>query len=129
MANLMIANQSNYTPCSPLPNEEKKILQKVPFHEDQLFEERAQNTIWTYQDGINEFDRLEGLQPEVADWHAKLNLYEVIDFSPSWNVPHHTLLIAFFNNTYNTNGKCSSCSFSIFCTHQFESSINPQLLS
>ena len=127
MANLMIANQSNYTPCSPLPNEEKNILRKVSFHGDQLFEERARNTIWTYQDGINEFDRLEGLQPEVADWHAKLNLYEVIDFSPSWNVPQHTILIAFLNNTYNTKGKCSSYSFSIFCTHQLESSINPQL--
>ena len=124
MANLMIANQSNYTPCSLLPNEEKNILQKVPFHGDQLFEERAWNTIWTYQDGINEFDRLEGLQPEVADWHAKLNLYEVIDFSPSWNVPQHTLLTAFLNNSYNTKGKSSSYCFSIFCSHQLESSIH-----
>ena len=65
------------------------------------------------EDGINEFDRLEGLQSEVADWHAKLNLYEVIDFSPSWNVPQHTL-IALFNNTYNTKGECSPYCFSIF---------------
>ena len=91
----MIANQFNYTPCSPLPNEEKNILGKVPFHGDQLFEECARNTIRTYQDGINEFDRLEGLQPEVADWHAKLNLCKVIDFSPSWNVPSITFLLVF----------------------------------
>ena len=49
----------------------------MPFHGDQLFKERARNVIWTYQDGVNEYDGLEGLQPEVADWHAKLNLYEV----------------------------------------------------
>ena len=33
--------------------------------------------IGTFQDGDNEFDRLEGLHPEFADWHAKVNLYEV----------------------------------------------------
>jgi hypothetical protein len=49
----------------------------VPFHGDQLFEERARNTQWTYQDGVNEYDKLQGLQPEAADWHAKVNLYEV----------------------------------------------------
>ncbi len=78
MANLIITNQEKYsTPCCTLPSGQKKILQNVPFRGDQLFEERARNVIWTYQDGINEYDRLEGLQPEVADWHAKLNLYEV----------------------------------------------------
>ena len=80
MANLVIANQEKYTPFMSLPNTQKNILRKVPFHGDQLFEERARSTIWTYQDGINEFDKLEGLQPEVADWHAKLNLYEVMYF-------------------------------------------------
>ena len=56
---------------------EKKILQPVPLHCDQLFEERARNTKWTYQDGVNQYDKLEALQPEAADWHAKVNLYEV----------------------------------------------------
>ena len=56
---------------------EKKILQPVSLHGDQLFEERARNTKWTYQDGVNQYDKLEGLQPEAADWHAKVNLYEV----------------------------------------------------
>ena len=77
MANLLIKNQEKYTPCSSLPTKQKKILLNVPFHGDQLFEERARNTMWTYQDGTNEYDKLEGLQPEVADWHAKLKLYEV----------------------------------------------------
>ena len=77
MANLIITNQEKYTPCCTLLSGQKKILQNVPFRGDQLFEERARNVIWTYQDGVNEYDRLEGLQPEVADWHAKLNLYEV----------------------------------------------------
>ena len=49
----------------------------VPFHGDQLFEERARNTQWVYQDGDNAYDRLEGLETEFADWHAKLNLYMV----------------------------------------------------
>lgn len=30
-----------------------------------------------YQDGDNAYDRLEGLETEFADWHAKLNLYMV----------------------------------------------------
>ena len=77
MANLIITNQEKHTPCCTLPSGQKKILQNVPFHGDQLFEERARNVIWTCHDGVNEYDRLEGLQPEVADWHAKLNLYEV----------------------------------------------------
>ena len=69
--------QKHPTPCCTLPSGQKKILHNVPFHGDQLFEECARNVIWTYQDGVNEYDRLDGLQPEVADWHAKLNLYEV----------------------------------------------------
>ena len=77
MANVIISNQENYVPCCSLANNQKKILRPVPFHGDQLFEERARNTKWTYQDGINQYDKLEGLQPEAADWHAKVNLYEV----------------------------------------------------
>ena len=33
--------------------------------------------IWTFQDGDNESDYLMGLHPEFADWHTKVNLYEV----------------------------------------------------
>ena len=72
MANLLIANQEKYVPKCLLAGNEKNILQPVPLHGDQLFEERARNTKWTYQDGINQYDKLEGLQPEAADWHAKV---------------------------------------------------------
>lgn len=83
MANLLITNQEKYVPkCSSA--DEKKILISVPFHGDQLFEERARNTKWTYQDGTNQYDMLEGLQPEAADWHAKVNLYEVNTSSATW---------------------------------------------
>ena len=47
MANLLIANQEKYVP---------KCLLAV--------------------NDINQYDKLEGLQPEAADWHAKVNLYE-----------------------------------------------------
>ena len=70
MAQLMISNQQK-------TDNETIILKSVPFHGDQLFEERARNTQWVYQDGDNAYDRLEGLETEFADWHAKLNLYMV----------------------------------------------------
>jgi len=76
MAQLMISNQQKYGP-SLQTEEETVVLKTVPFHRDQLFEERARNTHWVYQDGDNIYDRLEGLETEFADWHAKFNLYMV----------------------------------------------------
>lgn len=76
MAQLLISNQDKYVPTLKTDNE-TVILKSVPFHGDQLFEERARNTQWVYQDGDNAYDRLEGLETEFADWHAKLNLYMV----------------------------------------------------
>ena len=76
MAQLLINNQKNYVPCCG-EGETKKVVTPIPFHGDRLFEERARNVIGTFQDGDNEFDRLEGLHPEFVDWHAKVNLYEV----------------------------------------------------
>ena len=52
-------------------------MHTIPLHGDQLFEERARNTQWTFQDGNDSSDRLEGIRTEFADWHAKLNLYMV----------------------------------------------------
>ena len=76
MAQLLMKNQKNYVQsCGD--GDSKELITPIPFHGDQLFEERAQNVIGTFQDGDNEFDRLEGLHPEFADWHAKVNLYEV----------------------------------------------------
>ena len=66
-------------PC--LETETKKvILESVPLHGDQLFEERARNTAWTFRDGIDEYERLEGIGHEHADWHAKMTLYKVNGF-------------------------------------------------
>ncbi|XP_031555869.1 uncharacterized protein LOC116292658 isoform X2 [Actinia tenebrosa] len=75
MAQILKDYQQSYVPISNM--EEKKIvLSKVPVHGDQLFEERARNVQWTFRDGENGYDRLEGLLPEHADWHAKVTLYE-----------------------------------------------------
>lgn len=76
MAQLLISNQEKYVPTLKKDNV-RVILKSVPFHGDQLFEERARNTQWVYQDGDTAYDRLEGLETEFADWHAKLNLYMV----------------------------------------------------
>ena len=45
---------------------------------DQLFEERGRNFQWTFRDGDDPYDGLEGLCTEHADWHAKVTLYKVI---------------------------------------------------
>ncbi|XP_020611971.1 uncharacterized protein LOC110050397 [Orbicella faveolata] len=75
MAQLLQHNQEKYVPC--LINEnKKKILAQIPLHGDQLFEERARNVIWTYRDGIDGYERLEGINTEFADWHAKFTLYK-----------------------------------------------------
>ena len=76
MAQLLMTNHKKYVPSFKTTHG-KAVLKSVPFHGDQLFEERARNTQWVYQDGDNEYDRLEGLETEFADWHAKFNLYMV----------------------------------------------------
>ena len=76
MAQLLMKNQELYVPCSG-DGESRQVITSISFHGDQLFEERARNVIGTFKDGDNEFDRLEGFHPEFADWHAKVNLYEV----------------------------------------------------
>ena len=76
MAQLLMTNHEKYVP-SFKTTDGKAVLKSVAFHGDQLFEERARNTQWVYQDGDNAYDRLEGLETEFADWHAKFNLYMV----------------------------------------------------
>ena len=77
MAQLLQHNQEKYVPCLSNGNN-KTILEQVSLHGDQLFEERARNVIWTYRDGVNEYERLQGMDTEFADWHAKYTLYKVI---------------------------------------------------
>ncbi|KXJ11322.1 hypothetical protein AC249_AIPGENE23166 [Exaiptasia diaphana] len=73
MAQLMQKNQSKYVPLSA---DGKDVVSTVPFHGDQLLEERARNVKWTFQEGDNSCERIEGLEPEFADWHAKFTLYK-----------------------------------------------------
>ena len=68
--------QSKYVPQLK-KDEGNVILERIFLDGDQLTEERARNVQWVFQDGDNEFDRLEGLEPTHADWHAKVNLYKV----------------------------------------------------
>lgn len=68
--------QEKYVP-QLTQGDRKMILQPIFLDGDQLTEERARNVQWVFQDGDDQFDRLEGLDPTHADWHAKVNLYKV----------------------------------------------------
>ena len=70
-------NQKKYVLVT-IVNGQKKVLARVAQHGDQLYEERGQNVQWAFGDGGNQYDRLEGLRTEFADWHAKVTLYKVI---------------------------------------------------
>ena len=56
----------------------RTVLSAVPLHGDQLLEERARNVHWTFRDGESQYDTLEGLTTEHADWHPKVTLYKVV---------------------------------------------------
>ena len=57
--------------------DDSDVLDTIFFDGDHQREERARNIQWVFKDGENLFDRLEGLEPLHADWHAKVNLYNV----------------------------------------------------
>lgn len=42
MAQLLQHNQQNYVPCIKLKVDQKKLVATIPFHGDQLFEEREE---------------------------------------------------------------------------------------
>lgn len=77
MAAIMQENQSKYV---SLAHDTSSVLATIPLHGDQLYEERSRNVKWTFQDGESSVERLEGLEPEFADWHAKFTLYKVIRY-------------------------------------------------
>ena len=78
MAQLLTSYQDKYVPG--VNKEGKKcILHTVPLHGDQLFEERSRNVIWTYRNGLNPYERFEGIDTEFAEWHAKYTLYKVTE--------------------------------------------------
>lgn len=80
MAQLLITNQEKYVPKTSTDDSNdglQNVVSRIPMHGDQLFDEHARNVKWTFQDGDNDIDCLDGLVPEFADWHAKVTLYEV----------------------------------------------------
>lgn len=76
MAQLLQHNQEKFVPCLEVKGQ-KTCAATVPLHGDQLFEERSRNVIWTYRDGAGPYEKMKGLEPEFADWHAKFTLYKV----------------------------------------------------
>jgi len=76
MAQYLMSVQEKYVP-QLTQGDRKMILQPIFLDGDQLTEERASNVQWVFQDGDDQFDRLGGLDPTHADWHAKVNLYKV----------------------------------------------------
>ena len=52
-------------------------VERIFFDGDALTEERARNVHWTFKNGDNMLNCLEGLEPLHTDWHAKLKLYDV----------------------------------------------------
>ena len=76
MAQLLIRNQEKYVPTKG-SGETRRLLDSILFDGDQLREKRACNSPLIFKDGDSDFDRLEGLRPAHADWHAKVNLMPV----------------------------------------------------
>jgi hypothetical protein len=77
MAQLLVTDHKKYVPSYTDSNGDNVILESVGLHGDKLFEERARCTQWTFQDGDTFSDRLQGLDTEFAEWHAKYNLFKV----------------------------------------------------
>ena len=77
MAQFLTTDQSKYVLLHG-NDDEHIVLEPIFLDDDQLTEERARNVQWVFQDGDNVYDRLKGLDPTHADWHAKVNLYQVL---------------------------------------------------
>lgn len=76
MAQLLTTFHDKYVPATEV-NDTKEVLHKIPLDGDQLSAEHARNMQWTYRPGATSFDRLDGLETNHADWHWKLELFEV----------------------------------------------------
>ncbi|XP_031567293.1 uncharacterized protein LOC116302202 [Actinia tenebrosa] len=102
MAQLMKKNQSQYVPLSA---DGTSVETMIPFHGDQNLEERSRNVKWTFRDGECSADRLEGLDPEFADWHAKFTLYKAENkiFLNHASVGEISTTMASMNRTGKTN--------------------------
>ncbi len=80
MAQFLKTDQSKYVPLYG-NDDEQIVLEPIFLDGDQLTEERARNVQWVFQDGDNVYDRLEGLDPTHADWHAKVTLCQVLNYN------------------------------------------------
>ena len=60
-----------------MPMKDGHVLHRTVMHGDQLTKERARNVQWTYKNGENEEERLEGLEPTFSEFHLKMCLFEV----------------------------------------------------
>ena len=76
MAQILKNVHEKYVPCFKTGTK-RTVLSAVPLHGDQLFEGRGRNVQWTFRDGESQYDRLEGVTTEHADWHAKVTLCKV----------------------------------------------------
>ena len=78
MAQLLQHNQEKYVPVMVSErNSTSTVLACIPLHGDQLFEERARNVKWTFRDGLDPVERIDGIDTEFTDWHVKYTLYKV----------------------------------------------------
>ena len=71
MSQILKSFHQKCVPCVQDGNN-RTVLSAVPLHGDQLLEERARNVQWTFRDGESQYDRLEGMTTEDADWQAKV---------------------------------------------------------
>ncbi|XP_044167344.1 uncharacterized protein LOC122951395 [Acropora millepora] len=77
MAQLLQHNQEKYVPVIVKEDSTSTVLACILLHGDQLFEERARNVKWTFRDGLDPVERIDGIDTEFADWHAKYTLYKM----------------------------------------------------
>jgi len=78
MAQLLQHNQEKYVPITVNKDSTSTVLACTPLHRDQLFEERACHVKWTFKEfGLDPVERIDGIDTEFADWHAKYALYKV----------------------------------------------------
>ena len=55
MAQLLLIDQEKYVPTTTITRGVPEVLTSI------IFEERARNVKWTFEDGMNKYDRLEGI--------------------------------------------------------------------
>jgi L1 cell adhesion molecule like protein len=78
MIEIMKTAQSEYTPTVQVTSETREIVDTIAFEGDALTEERARHSQWARSDGDTEEERIDGLHPVNADWHAIRIAYDAV---------------------------------------------------